>query len=85
MRDEEYTNEVCLKLIGQPNKFSPLEIGGTPSSYGDGQLKLESLLTRYKKTKWPKWVIDEIKGDMELSELISKAGFDKSDIEIQES
>ena len=83
--DKEYANEVCLELIGQPNKFSPFDIGGTKSSYDDTQLKLESLFTRYKKTKWPKWVIDEIKGDVELSELISKEGFDKSDIEIQES
>ena len=82
--DEEYANEVCLKLIGQPNKFNPLEIGGTLSSYDDSQLKLTSLLNRYQKTKWPKWVMDEIKGNVELSELIKQAGFDKSDIEIQE-
>lgn len=85
VNDLEYANKVCLKIIGQPNKFSPLNIGGTKSSYGDTKLNINSLFTRYKKTKWPKWVIDEIKGDVELSELISKAGFDKSDIEIQES
>jgi hypothetical protein len=82
--DEEYANEVCLKLIGKPNKFSPLEIGGTFSSYGDGKLKIESLLNRYKKAEWPQWVKDEISGDEELSKLIKQAGFDKSDIEIQE-
>ena len=85
VNDLEYANKVCLKIIGQPNKFSPLNIGGTKSSYGDAKLNINSLFTRYKKTKWPKWVIDGIKGDVELSELISKAGFDKSDIEIQES
>lgn len=37
-----------------------------------------------KKTKWPKWVIDKIENYSELKHLIIKAGFNKSDIEIQE-
>ena len=82
--DEGYANEVCLKLIGKPNRFNPLEIGGTISSYGDKKLQMDSLLKRYKKTKWPKWVIDKIENYSELKHLIIKAGFNKSDIEIQE-
>lgn len=83
--DEVYANEVCLKLIGQPNKYTPIEIGGTHSSYNDEQLQVDSLLKRYQKTKWPRWVIDRISSDNELVELIKQAGFDKHDIEIQEN
>lgn len=78
--DEEYANEVCLKLIGQPNKFHPLEISGTHSSYGDNKPNLDALFSRYKTVEWPKWVLDEVMGDEMLSELISKAGFNKQDI-----
>ena len=83
--DPEYSLKVCLKILGKVNQFHPLSIGGTGSSFGKGKQNMSPLLNRYKTIKWSKWVIDEIKGDVELSELISKAGFDKSDIEIQES
>lgn len=78
--DEEYANEVCLKLIGKPNKYHPLEIGGTKSSYDKGTPKLDALFNRYKTVKWPKWVLDEVMGDKMLSEAIKKAGMDKSDV-----
>lgn len=83
--DEVYANEVCLKLIGKPNKYRPIEIGGTHSSYNEEQLQVDSLLKRYQKTKWPKWLIDRISSDNELVELIEQAGFNKHDLEIQEN
>ena len=83
--DPEYSLKVCLKILGKVNQYHPLSIGGTSSSFGKGKQDMSLLLNRYKTVKWPKWIMNEIKGDVELSELLSKAGFDKNDIEIQES
>mgnify|MGYP003650969906 CR=1 FL=1 len=84
--DKEYANLTCIKLLGKPNMFNPLELGGAPSSYDKNEeLKLDSLLNRYKTTTFPKWMMDKVNQDEVLSALIKRAGFDKQDIATQET
>ena len=71
--DKEYANEVCLKLIGKPNKFNPLNVGGTVSSF-DGKAKIESLLNRYKSIEIPEKFISQITQDKELVEMMRMVG-----------
>ena len=90
--DEEYANEVCIKLIGKPNKYHPLDIGGTSSSFSsndtisinstneDRQSKINSILNRYKKIQWPQWVLNKINNDYELLNIIKRV--DPSDKEL---
>tara|TARA_R110000744_G_scaffold108222_1_gene204997 strand:- start:52 stop:792 length:741 start_codon:yes stop_codon:yes gene_type:complete len=76
--DKEYANLTCIKLLGKPNMFDPLEIGGTPSSYSKNkELNIDSLLNRYKTAKFPKWMIDKINQDKVLIKLLKRAGFIK--------
>tara|TARA_R110002060_G_scaffold44282_1_gene55670 strand:- start:5 stop:751 length:747 start_codon:yes stop_codon:yes gene_type:complete len=76
--DKEYANLTCIKLLGKPNMFNPLEIGGTPSSYNKNEeIKIDSLLNRYKTAEFPKWMIDKINQDKILIKLLKRAGFDK--------
>jgi|TARA_B110000908_G_scaffold157753_1_gene198163 hypothetical protein len=90
--DKEYANLTCIKLLGKPNMFNPLELGGTPSSWNmpaglsydkNEELKLDSLLNRYKTATFPKWMMDKVNQDEVLSELIKRAGFDKQDIKVK--
>jgi len=71
--DEKYANEVCLKLIGKPNKFNPLDIGGTVSSFND-EAKIESLLNRYKSIEIPKKFTSQITQDKELVGMMRMVG-----------
>ena len=70
--DEEYANEVCLKLIGKPNKYHPLEISGSPSSFNDKELTLDKILNRSKTGNIPTWLMKRVVGDSELQEMLSK-------------
>lgn len=74
--DEEYANQVCLKILGKNNMFHPLEIGGTDSSF-DGKLNVQSLLDRYKQFPPPQWTIELIKQDKELMEMLGILGMNK--------
>ena len=47
------------------------------------ELKLDSLLNRYKTATFPKWMMDKVNQDEVLSELIKRAGFDKQDIKVK--
>ena len=76
--NKEYANITCIKLLGKSNMFNPLEIGGTPSSYSNNkEIKIDSLLNRYKTAKFPKWMIDKVNQDKILIKLLKRAGFIK--------
>tara|TARA_R110001592_G_scaffold351279_2_gene648318 strand:+ start:26 stop:769 length:744 start_codon:yes stop_codon:yes gene_type:complete len=75
--NKEYANITCIKLLGKSNMFDPLEIGGTPSSYNNKEININSLLNRYKSAKFPKWMIDKVNQDKVLIKLLKRAGFIK--------
>jgi len=60
IKDENYRDNICLSLLGFKNKFNPLSVGGTDSSFNSG-IKVEDLLYRYKTTTFPEWLELEIK------------------------
>lgn len=71
--DPEYTNQVNLDLLGEDNKFNPLDIKGTVSSFNlFEKVNLEKYLTRYKEVEFPMWFREKVINDKELQSLLDK-------------
>ena len=71
--DAEYANQVSLDLLNVPNKFYPLDIKGTVSSFNlFEKVNLEKYLTRYKEVEFPMWFREKVKNDSELQFLLDK-------------
>jgi hypothetical protein len=71
--NEEYANEICLKLTGKPNQYHPLEIGGSPSSFDNRELTLDKILNRSETGNIPTWLMKRVVGDNEIQEMLNKA------------
>jgi len=71
--DPEYTNQVSLDLLNTSNKFNPLDVKGTISSFNKFEkVDLERYLTRYKEVEFPIWFHEKVKNDKELHLLLDK-------------
>ena len=71
--DPEYANQVSLDLLNTSNKFNPLDIKGTISSFNKFEkVDLERYLTRYKEVEFPIWFREKVKNDKELQLLLNK-------------
>ena len=71
--DEEYANDICLKILGKPNKYNPLETKGTSSSFNDKKIDVDSLLNRYKTGTMPTWFVKKLMGDIEFLTMLNQA------------
>ena len=61
------------KTLTIDNKFNPLDIKGTVSSFNlFEKVNLEKYLTRYKEVEFPMWFREKVKHDQELQLLLDK-------------